>query len=278
MARLSLPACLIDGRPEDRIEVGDRGLAYGDGVFETIAIVNAMPTLWSDHLRRLEAGCNQLGFAAPTQATLEKDLAKLELPCAGVMKVIVTRGTGGRGYAPPDSAKPRRIVQILPPRPALSAEDKGITVRWCDTRLAPQPALAGIKHLNRLEQVLARQECQADGTLEGIMCDINGAVVEATAGNLIIEQGRRWIFPIGAHCGVIGVMQSFLGQVAGQWGLTVERRAFLPDEINDQTAMYICNSLIGIVPVALLGDRPLRISTNFVSIRAYLTDQQLIAQ
>lgn len=277
MARLSLPACLIDGQPQHQVEVTDRGLAYGDGVFETIAIVDGVPALWQAHLNRLQAGCQQLGFLAPTQQALEQDLAALDLPDVGVLKLIATRGSGGRGYAPPDAPTPRRVVQILPPRPALEAEHSGITVRWCQTRLAAQPALAGIKHLNRLEQVLARQECQADGSAEGLMCDVKGGLVEATAGNLLIDQGKEWIFPTGVDCGVAGVMQSYLGRLADQWGINVVHRAFMPSEMNDATALLICNSLIGVVPVYAIGTQKLASSLNYERIREHLITQRLIA-
>ncbi|MBS3786041.1 MAG: aminodeoxychorismate lyase [Gammaproteobacteria bacterium] len=277
MAQLSSPACLIDGQPQYLLEVNDRGLAYGDGVFETIAIVNYAPALWQAHMDRLSAGCRQLGFSAPAQSDFEQDLAVLELPETGVLKLIVTRGTGGRGYAPPEVATPRRILQIQPSRPALEGVGSGIAVRWCKTRLAPQPALAGIKHLNRLEQVLARQECQQDGTAEGLMCDVNGDLVEATAGNLIVEQGGEWIFPMGADCGVSGVMQSYLERLAKQWNITVNHRVLNPQEIDAKTAIYICNSLIGAVPVRAIGNQQLAISRHFERIRAHLIAHELIA-
>jgi len=278
MAPSSLLACLINGQRADTLAASDRGLAYGDGVFETIAIVAGKPALWDLHLKRLAIGCVQLGFSPPSVELLHQDLAALELPQTGVLKLIVTRGSGGQGYAPPECPQPARIIQVLSSRTRPKEwRNKGVQVRWCQTRLAAQPALAGIKHLNRLEQVLARQEWQKPEIAEGLMCDSEGALVEATAANLIIEHNEQWIIPLGNACGVEGVMQSYLIDLARQWGIPITRRVFWPDEITGQTAMYLCNSLIGIWPVHRIERQSLALSPYIGPILDHLITQQQIA-
>lgn len=278
MAPLSLLACLINGQRADTLAATDRGLAYGDGVFETIAIVAGQPALWDLHLKRLVIGCDQLGFTPPSVELLNQDLAALKMPQTGILKLIVTRGSGGQGYAPPECPQPARIIQVLSPRTRPKEwRYKGVEVRWCQTRLAAQPALAGIKHLNRLEQVLARQEWQEPEIAEGLMCDSEGALVEATAANLIIEHNKEWIIPLGNACGVEGVMQSYLIDLARQWSIPITRRIFWPDEITAQTAMYLCNSLIGIWPVHCIEGQSLTLSPYIGSILDHLITQQQIA-
>lgn len=278
MAPSSLLNCLINGEPGHALAASDRGLGYGDGVFETVAIVAGQPALWDLHLKRLTIGCVQLGFTPPSLDTLYQDLSALDLPRTGILKVIVTRGSGGQGYAPPECPQPRRIMQVFPPR-GRPAEwrTKGVTVRWCQMRLAAQPALAGIKHLNRLEQVLARQEWRGPEIAEGLMCDTEGALVEATAANLIIEQNGEWIIPQGNACGVEGVMQSYLIDLARQWGISITRRIFWPDEITGQTAMYLCNSLIGIWPIRSVESQSLTLSPRIDAIVEHLITEQQIA-
>lgn len=278
MAPSSLLNCLINGQPAHTLAATDRGLAYGDGVFETIAIVAGQPALWELHFKRLTIGCVQLGFDPPSIDTLHQDLAALDLPRTGILKIIVTRGSGGQGYGPPECPQPRRIMQVLRPREHPAEwRTKGVKVRRCQVRLAAQPALAGIKHLNRLEQVLARQEWQGLEIAEGLMCDSEGALVEATAANLIVEQNGEWIIPQGNACGVEGVMQSYLIDLARQWDIPVMRRVFWPDEITEQTAMYLCNSLIGIWPVRSVDGQSLTLSPRVGGIVEHLLTEQKIA-
>jgi len=153
---------LVDGHPATTVDIADRGLAYGDGVFETMAVVSGAVPLLHRHLARLALGCTRLGIEAPSASLIEAELAALVAAVdAGVAKLIVTRGKGARGYAPPRDAAPTRILSLHAPPLAAIGPGQGISVRWCATTLAINSRLAGIKHLNRLEQVLAR----ANGTI-----------------------------------------------------------------------------------------------------------------
>jgi len=198
---------LVGGQAEDRISVLDRGLGYGDGLFETIRFVGAEAPLWSRHMHRLEEGCRRLGLPMPARSVLldEARAVSGELP-QSVVRITLTRGTGARGYKPPAQPKPTRIVAAFeaPPPDAVAYAD-GIRVRLCATRLAPQPLLAGLKHLNRLEQVLARAEWDDPTIAEGLLCDADGLVISATAANLFAVFGGVLATPAVDRCGVAGV-------------------------------------------------------------------------
>ncbi len=248
--------CLVNGQPTGALGASDRGLRYGDGVFETIAVVDHQPALYSHHLARLRRGCRQLGIDPAVADQLSDDLGRLALPAFGVLRLTVTRGEGGQGYAPPANPRPTRIVQRAPApdRPSSWWRD-GIRCRWCQTRLARQPRLAGIKHLNRLEQVLARAEWDDPAIHEGLMLDTEGYLAEATAANLMIEQGGVVIVPTAIQAGVEGVMQGFLVDQMKAHGIPCEQRPVTADALGPDTSVMLCNSLLGIVAVRQLEDR-----------------------
>jgi 4-amino-4-deoxychorismate lyase len=149
-------ATLVNGEPGDVIPVSDRGLLYGDGIFETIAVREGRPRHWQRHMHRLQAGCTRLGIQPFENSLLTAEADSITNGVdKGVLKLIVTRGSGGRGYRVAEAIACTRIMQLhpWPEYPAANAE-QGVKTRLCETRLGHNPVLAGIKHLNRLEQVL----------------------------------------------------------------------------------------------------------------------------
>jgi 4-amino-4-deoxychorismate lyase len=248
--------CLVNGQPTGAVGASDRGLRYGDGVFETIAVVDHQPALYTHHLARLRRGCRQLGIDPSIVDPLSVDVSRLALPAFGVLRLTVTRGEGGHGYAPPANPQPTRIVQCgpAPDRPPSWWRD-GIRCRWCETRLARQPRLAGVKHLNRLEQVLARAEWDDPAIHEGLMLDTAGYLAEATAANVMLEQGGAVIVPTAIDAGVEGIMQGFLVEQMKAHDIPFEQRPVTADALGPDTSVMLCNSLLGIVPVAHLEDR-----------------------
>jgi 4-amino-4-deoxychorismate lyase len=248
------PAALVDGEPRDGVPVADRGLHYGDGVFETFAVVDGLPRLWSRHLDRLAAGCDRLQLPMPEPALLRREAERL-IGDAGfaVLKLLVTRGDGGRGYRPPRPAGGRRILlrSPWPDHPTAWRED-GVRARWCETRLAHQPALAGIKHLNRLEQVLARGEWGDPGVPEGLMLDAEGRVVEGTQSNLFVWHGDRLLTPALDCCGVAGVVRGLALEVAVSLGVPVTETRLSVDDVRGAAAVHLTSSLIGVWRVAEL--------------------------
>ena len=237
----------------------DRGLEFGDGLFETIAVHDGRARLLRRHLARLAAGCARLGIAAPDAAALAAELeAAARLPGTGVLKLIVTRGGGGHGYAPEAGATPRRWLAALPPRPRRpDAATDGITVRMLTTRLAEQPLLAGLKHLNRLEQVLARRELAAAAGEEGLLADVHGRLVCGTMTNVFAVLDRRLVTPALERAGVAGVMRAALLDAWRAVGTEVEVRDVDVREFAAATELFLTNALIGAWPVAALDGRAL---------------------
>lgn len=228
----------------------DRGLNYGDGLFETIRVHAAKPVWWPEHWQRLALGAQRLGIALPDEQRIQREMQALigQEPRA-VLKLLLTRGRGGRGYAAADGNSPTLVISKheVPPLPP----QQSINVRWCRTTLAIQPLLAGIKHLNRLEQVLARAEWRDSDIFEGLMCDVEGRVVCATAANLFIRVGGRWLTPPVYRCGIAGIARSWL---LGQLRDAAEADLSPYDVINAE-AVFLCNAVRGILPVGRIGDK-----------------------
>ena len=247
---------LVNGREIDLLSVYDRGLLYGDGLFETIAVRKAQPCFWDRHMARLTAGAGRLGITSPETGLLLAEVRRLlKNRDQAVLKIIITRGAGGRGYQASESLQPTRIVQVFPWRdyPERYATD-GIRARICNLRLGNNPALAGIKHLNRLEQVLARQEWNDPGIMEGLMMDAGGYLVEGTMSNLFLVRDRTLITPDLSGCGVAGIMRGIILDLASQRNIASSIRMCSLDDLKEADEVFITNSLIGIWPVRQIED------------------------
>jgi 4-amino-4-deoxychorismate lyase len=261
-----VPAILINGQPAEHISVLDRGFQYGDGLFETLHVVAGKPRRWQRHMARLAEGCRRLHIDMPDTALL---LDEAESLCHGradaVLKIIVTRGSGERGYAPPAQAKVTRVVSVSD-RAAFPASyySDGVAVRVCATRLASNPALAGIKHLNRLEQVLARSEwdsahsgIETDQQIaEGLMLDNKNNVIEGTMSNLFCvqagEHGPLLKTPLLDQCGVRGIARDCLLEAAAEAGMSTQETTLSLDDVHQSQEVFLSNSLIGVWPVRRL--------------------------
>lgn len=242
--------CWINGGPAESLPVKDRGLAYGDGLFETILVRSGQPSLFEHHLSRLLRGGRRLGFALD-HALIERECRAFAGEMAqGVMKLIVTRGDGLRGYGPSPDAQPRRILQAspIPAYPQAYAES-GVRLFPCQTRLAEQPLLAGLKHLNRLEQVIARSEWRDDEHAEGLMCDTSGRIVEAVYSNIFLVKNGVLLTPDLSRCGVEGVMRQALLEVAGQADMPARALELRMADLQKADEVFVCNSVYGIWPV-----------------------------
>jgi 4-amino-4-deoxychorismate lyase len=242
--------CWIDGAPADRLSVKDRGLAYGDGLFETILVTSGQPRLFERHLERLAAGGSRLALALDLVVIQQECLAFAAQMGEGVMKLIVTRADGQRGYGPTPDARPRRILQssLLPAHPEHHAEH-GIRLFPCQTRLAEQPLLAGLKHLNRLEQVIARGEWQDAEHAEGLMRDTSGRIIEAVYSNLFLIEGNVLRTADLSRCGVAGVMRAELLDQARALGIAVQITDLQMADLAQASEVLVCNSVYGVWPV-----------------------------
>mgnify|MGYP001347255749 CR=1 FL=1 len=241
-------------RGEERIAVLDpldRGFAYGDGLFETMRAHAGVLPWWPQHRSRLLRGATRLGIALPTDALLEAALGKAlgHFPF-GIIKFVLTRGVSARGYAPEIDAQPTLMVLAWSPPPLTNAP---LAVDVLDLRLGVQPALAGIKHLNRLEQVLGAREVIGRGLDEGLMADLDGRLICGTRANLFVCVDGRWITPSVDRAGVAGITRDLLLQV---WPVLSEGEIRI-DDLPDIDAIFLANAVRGILPIDRCGARVL---------------------
>ena len=245
----------VNGQRSDSVSALDRGLAYGDGVFRTLRTHAGRPLWWRDHYAKLAADAAALALACPAEAGLLAEVRQVAETGHGVVKIMLTRGAGARGYAPPAAQACTRIVlSTLLPAHARPDAAVDVTARWCTLRLSRQPRLAGIKHLNRLENVLARAEWDAPEIFEGLLCDDGGAVIGGVMSNLFwVRQGELFT-PDLSQCGVAGVARTRLLRAAMRRGMRTHAGHFPPDAILAADEVMICNSVIGVRRVARLDD------------------------
>ncbi len=253
---------------EVQLASNDRGLAYGDGVFETILIHEANPVWWDEHWRRLLRGTEVLKIQTPEELTVRNACKPLFANIdRGVLKIILTRGSGGRGYAVPEKQDPRIILSLYPaPLPV----PKSVNLRWCETQLACQPLLAGIKHLNRLEQVMARNEWQDTNIFDGVLCDTEDNVVCATSANIFAKIEGQWLTPKIDRAGIAGIARA--------WVLTqlpqIQEARLSRLQIEQAEAIFICNAVRGILAVKRLGDREYSVHADILDLQSHLAEQQ----
>ncbi len=246
----------INGQPGRLIDVTDRGFTYGDGLFETIAIRAGQARFLALHLDRLLAGCGRLRIAVPARTILDADLAAAARGIRhGVLKVIVTRGSGPRGYGLP--AQPATTVvwgtgesQPLPSLP--------IEIRWCETMVAANPATAGLKSLGRLDQVLARAEWSQPEVAEGLMISTEGRLIGGTASNVFLVAGDRVLTPSLHRSGIAGVMRRVVIEAANRAGIAILEAQLAPSEVRNAAEVFVTNALTGIRPVRRLGTQTWR--------------------
>lgn len=250
---------LINGESTGHICALDRGLLYGDGLFETIAWRHGRLVLWERHMARLALGCTRLNLACPEVTLLEREALQVAAgEESAVIKLIITRGVGGRGYSPTSTSITRVVIRHpWPHYPSTWAQD-GIRVRLCGTRLARQPQLAGIKHLNRLEQVLARGEWnpQDEDFAEGLMLDDTDAVICGTQSNLFVVQDGTVYTPDLQHCGVAGTLRAWLLDEAPRMsGRPPSVAPLTLAQLHQADEIFVGNSITGLWPVRELAGR-----------------------
>lgn len=242
---------LINGCESECLPVADRGLHYGDGLFETLAVRSGRPCHWSRHMQRMAEGCRRLGIPFPGEALLETEALRV---CRGreraVLKIVVTRGPGGRGYRPPQPVRPTRVVSVheYPVYPDAYFTE-GVRVRTCTTRWSVNPALAGIKHLNRLEQVLARAEWDDEMVAEGLMLDSEDRLVSGTMSNVFLVCDGALQTPALHASGVAGTTRARVMEQATGLGVACKARPLRGEDLAAAQELFLCNSLIGIWPV-----------------------------
>jgi 4-amino-4-deoxychorismate lyase len=245
---------LINGtRPLDAkqaIAVNDRGLHYGDGLFETMLLGNGQVRFCDQHLQRLGEGCLRLSLPIPGTAELRAEIQQLTAAAEhGIVKVLITRGVGGRGYAPQQPAPATRVMILYPP-PAASRV--AVHAGWCRTRLGRNALLAGMKHLNRLEQVLATMEQQSARIEEGLLLDTEGELISAISSNVFLVRDGALLTPDLRFCGVKGVMRAQVMRAANELGMVVYEQPLRPVHLEDADEVFITNAVRGVRSVVAL--------------------------
>ena len=252
---MSILSLLLNGQliASDKpvLHADDRGFHYGDGIFETMLLQHGRVRFLEDHWQRMKLGCDRLNIPQPERVLLDHELSMLTRDhAAGVIKFILSRGRSERGYRPPAKVIPSRLWQLFP-EPGQSAPD-GITVRWCNTRLSRNPGLAGIKHCNRLEQVMALAEWQDTNITEGLMLDTEGELISATMNNVFLVVEETLVTPDLRYSGIQGVMRKKVLQFADQLAIPTEQRAVRAEEVIAAQEVFLTNSIRGIQPVTRL--------------------------
>ena len=263
---------LVNGCENECVSSNDRGFQYGDGLFETFAIKNGLPLLWDLHLQRLQRGGELLKISIPSPALLHEEANNL---CRnmeqGVLKLIITRGIAGRGYrfdfAEP---KPTRVFYLWPfPTYPTEFVHAGVSVCICQQRLSFNKGIAGIKHLNRLEQVLARNEW-GEEYAEGLMLDEQDHIIEGTTTNLFMVKDGVLLTPDLSQTGVAGVMREAVFVCAQEMGIAVHTQAITSRALDSADEIFLTNSIIGIWPVKNINAKRYQIGAVTLAIQKYI--------
>lgn len=253
----SINGHLMPTEAQDNALINDRGLAYGHGLFETILFRNGQLPLLNHHLQRICSDAEALGITICSQTLtqyIEQFCAALSENAIddGAIKVIATAGQGGRGYKSPLSPEPNLICSYSALPDDLHAQrQQGISVRCCDYRLPTNVTLAGIKHLNRLDQVIARSEWNSSDYAEGLMFSSEDKLIEAISANIFLKDATgQWLTPDLKASGINGVMRSLLlGELFPKIGVSVKVTDIDRQQLLNCQALLICNSIRGIIPV-----------------------------
>lgn len=252
---------LINGEFQESISPLDRGFAYGDGVFRTMRVKGGMPIIWHSHYQKLVSDCASIGIVCPSAALIMDDIQKLFIDDVldnkvSVAKIIITRGVGERGYLTPPITTPLRVVLKTKMPTYISQNVKnGVALTICETRLARQKQLAGVKHLNRLENILARMEWRDESIFDGLLMDDLGHVVEGTACNIFARFGQELHTPILDECGVAGVARSQILALSKPLNLFVKELKFDLVHLMNADEIIISNSLYGAFQVVKIADK-----------------------
>lgn len=268
---MAAPQSLINGVKSDQVSIHDRGFLYGQNVFETIAVKNTKALLLDQHLQRLHKGCQALSIAY-NQRLLKREITQLlqsnnkdnkasnkQSSKKGnkyyVLRVCISAGIGGRGYLTPARSKSQRILTLHDyPKNIDLYQKSGITLGIAKLRLSEQPSLAGLKHANRLEQVLARSEWQ-ENWQEALLLNPADDVIEATQSNVFIVKNNTIYTPDLSKNGVAGIMRQQILDCCAQLGIKTKIMPLSLDDVRKADAIFLSNSLIGIWPVKRFGRR-----------------------
>ena len=262
----------IDGIAATQVPADDRGLQYGDGVFETILVRNGRARFLDAHVARMREGLGRLAIEFSAEAALRAEIAHAvaRAPELAVLKIVVTRGSARRrGYAPSRDERARRIVSLWPAKP-LERPEQGVCLRVAGLRVAGQPALAGIKHLNRLESVLASAEAPDDASFDSVLLDIEGNIVSGTMCNLFVVKSGELVTPPVERAGVAGIVRGIVLREGPRLGIAARERTLTLDDLAHADEVLVTNARIGVVPVRRVGEHAFSMFALALKLRGHV--------
>ena len=266
------PSMLINGHAVTTIEATDRGLHYGDGLFETMRCENGRVRWLAYHLQRLASGCQRLRIQMPDPNLLQSELKALAAHHKrALLKLVITRGPMvRRGYRPAGTEQPTRIVSI---HPWPGDDDAPLRLGISAISLAGNPLLAGIKHLSRLDNVLAQQEAAERGLDEVVMCCSSGEVVCGSMSNLIVVSEKGILTPALNNAGVHGVMRALSLSAAAATGISLAVDRVNTAQLQTATAIYCSNIRWGLRRVEQFDGRQLGSEARIAQLEEWIYAQ-----
>lgn len=261
----------VDGIESGTLPVDDRGLQYGDGLFETILVRARTARFLDAHLARLTRGLARLGIKFADADALLHEIARATslAPALAVLKIIVTRGSGPRGYSPSGCVLPRRIVMLFD-SPASPDPGAGVDLRIATIRAACQPTLAGLKHLNRLESVLAAMEPEHAAHFDSLLLGPAGQLVGGTMTNVFVVHEGRVSTPPASEGGVAGVMRSVVLRECEALGFPATERRLTLTDLGAADEVFVTNARVGVVPARRVGEHAFRMHDTALRLRHHI--------
>jgi len=253
---MTLPEYWVNGQRGGSLQVNDRGFSYGDGAFETLRVHRGRLHLLERHLARLALACDALDITferARIEQQLQQVLDYLDEHSVehAALRLALSRGEGERGYS--GSCGAPTIAISVSPQQAWREAAAPCDIIICETSLASQPALAGLKHSNRLEQVLAAREVAAAGKGEGLMLNQRGEAICCVAANIFVVFDDCVVTPPIGDCGVRGTVRELLLEQAASAGIAIREQLFSCADLPQAQEMFLTNSLLGVRSVARCG-------------------------
>ncbi len=246
----------VDGIAADAVPADDRGLLYGDGLFETVSCVDGSPRFLELHLQRLQSGCLTLDLPPPDLDLVRREIRNAAAAGEGacLVRLTLTRGSSPtRGYSPPVPCLPRRIVARYPwTGPGPESREPAIRAGFSAVVAGTSPDLAGLKHLNRLENVLARARLAGSGLEEAILSTAAGELVGGTMSNLFAVLEGRLVTPPIISAGVRGVMRQVVLREAATCGMAAAERVLRRADLAAASEIFFTNVRLGPRPVESL--------------------------